>query len=115
MSYVLQAAGVANRELGHGPEALRYVRRALRAAERDGSPDRIADVTATLGATLAQAGRPRDALEALNRAVDMSHGVDAARCRVRRGAVLQLLGRHDEALADLRRAIPVLRSADPVS
>ncbi len=114
MSYVLQAAGVANRELGHGPEALRYVRRALRAAERDGSPDRIADVTATLGATLAQAGRPRDALEALNRAVDMSHGVDAARCRVRRGAVLQLLGRHDEALADLRRAIPVLRSADPV-
>ena len=113
-SYVLQAAGVASRELGQGPEALRYVRRALRAAERYGSPDRIADVTATLGATLAQAGRPRDALEALNRAVEMSHGVDAARCRVRRGAVLQLLGRHDEALSDLRRAIPVLRSSDPV-
>jgi tetratricopeptide (TPR) repeat protein len=113
-SYVLQAAGIASRELGHGPEALRYVRRALRAAEQEGRTDRIADITATLGATLAQAGRPRDALEALNRAVDMSRGLDAARCLVRRGAVLQLLGRHDEALADLRRAIPVLRRADPV-
>jgi len=87
-SYVLQAAGIASRELGHGPEALRYVRRALRAAEQEGRTDRIADITATLGATLAQAGRPRDALEALNRAVDMSRGLDAARGLVRGDACL---------------------------
>ena len=113
-SYALQAAGVASRELGHGGDALRFIRRALRAAERASLEDRAADVMATLGATLAQAGRTHEAMEALDHAVSASRGLHAARCRVRRGAVLQMLGRNDEALSDLRRAIPLLRGSDDV-
>ena len=113
-SYVLQSLSVAHRELSDGPTALRFARRALRAAQRSGRADRIADVRATLGATLAVVGRNRDALQALDAAIPDASGADAARIRVRRGGVLQILGRDDDALADLRRAIPVLRAAGDV-
>ena len=113
-SYVLQSLSVAHRELSDGAMALRFARRALRAAERSGRNDRIADVRATLGATLAVVGRNRDALQALDAAISQASGADAARIRVRRGGVLQILGRGEDALADLHRAIPVLRAAGDV-
>lgn len=113
-SYVLQSLSVAHRELSDGAMALRFARRALRAAERSGRSERIADVRATLGATLAVVGRNRDALEALDAAISQVSGADAARIRVRRGGVLQILGRGEDALADLHRAIPVLRAAGDV-
>lgn len=110
-SYAFQALSVAHRELGDGTLAVRYARRALRAADRSGRTERIADVRATLGATLAMTGRNREALLTLDAALPNARGADAARIRVRRGGVLQILGRNREALEDLKLAIPVLRSA----
>ncbi|MGZ4639124.1 MAG: CHAT domain-containing protein [Actinomycetes bacterium] len=113
-SYALQTLSIAHREFGDGPQALRYVRRALRAAERSGRLDRSADVRATLGSTLALVGRTREALDAFDRSLAGARGLPAARIRMRRGGVLQIVGRYDDALADLRRAIPVLREAGDV-
>lgn len=110
-SYALQAMGVATRELGDGKAALRLVRRALASARRTGQADRVSDVQATLGSTLALAGRTREALSHLDSALASAKGVHAARTRVRRGGVLHILGRDGEALEDLRVALPVLRSA----
>jgi tetratricopeptide (TPR) repeat protein len=110
-SYALQAMGVASRELGDGTGALRLVRRALASSRRTGQADRISDVEATLGSTLALAGRTREALSHLDSALASAKGVHAARTRMRRGGVLFLLGRDGEALEDLRTALPVLRSA----
>jgi tetratricopeptide (TPR) repeat protein len=110
-SYALQTLSIVHRELGDGAQALRYVRRALRAAEKSGRHDRSSDVRATLGSTLALVGRTREALDAFDRSLKGAHGLAAARILMRRGGVLQILGRYDDALADLRRAIPVLRDA----
>jgi tetratricopeptide (TPR) repeat protein len=110
-SFALQAMGIAQRESGDGASAVRYIRRALRAAVRAGDAERSADVQATLGATLALMGRSREALIELDHALVGAKGLPAARIRMRRGGVLQILGRYDEALADLRLSIPVLRNA----
>jgi tetratricopeptide (TPR) repeat protein len=110
-SYALQAMGVARRELGDGTAALRLVRRALASSRRTGRADRVSDVEATLGSTLALAGRTREALSHLDSAVASAKGVHAARTRVRRGGVLHILGRDGEALEDLGVALRVLRSA----
>jgi tetratricopeptide (TPR) repeat protein len=110
-SYALQAAGIAHRQLGDAGQALRDIRRGLRLAQQTGRPDRIADVRATMGATLTLAGRTKEALVVLDTALAGSRGVEAARIRMRRGGVLQILGRYDDALVELRRAIPVLRDA----
>jgi tetratricopeptide (TPR) repeat protein len=113
-SYAFQALSVAYRQMGDGTNALRYARRALRVAERTKRPDRSVDVQATLGATLALVGRSRDALVELDAALARARGIDAARIRTRRGGVFQILGRYDEALSDLRLAIPVLHDAGDV-
>jgi tetratricopeptide (TPR) repeat protein len=110
-SYAFQALSVAHRQMGDGATALRYARRALRVALKTNRPDRSVDVQATLGATLALVGRSRDALIQLDAALARARGIDAARIRTRRGGVLQILGRYDEALSDLRLAIPVLHDA----
>jgi tetratricopeptide (TPR) repeat protein len=110
-SYALQAMSIAHRELGDGAAALRCARQAVRAAERSGLTDRAADARATLGSTLAVAGRIREALAELDGALSTATGVHAARIRMRRGGVLRMMGRHGEAMNDLRAAIPSLRSA----
>ncbi|MDT5023654.1 MAG: hypothetical protein QOE61_80, partial [Micromonosporaceae bacterium] len=69
----------------------------------------VADVQATLGVVLAFAGRTTAGLAALDEAVAGSTGVVAGRVLMRRGGLLRVLGRHVEALADLRRAISLLR------
>ena len=110
-----QATAIAVRQLGDVTAAIRELRIALQLAERSGRPDREADVLATLGATLGRAGRSREGLANLGRAVDLSRGALTGRVLVRRADVLLILGRHREALDDLRSAIPRLRrSGDQV-
>jgi tetratricopeptide (TPR) repeat protein len=104
-----QARGVVLRDFGDTDAALRELRTAVRFARRCGDPGREADVLATLGVALVHAGRTGPGMAALDRAVTQSQGTDAAKVRFRRAVVLNVLGRHAEALADLRRAIPVLR------
>ncbi len=106
-----QAAGIVQREFGDSIAGLREMRAALRLARSSGSPDREADVLATLGVALVYAGRTRDGLAAFDQAVDLSTGVTTGRVLHRRGIVLWNIGRHADALEDFRRAIAVLRRA----
>ncbi|TDW21761.1 CHAT domain-containing protein [Kribbella kalugense] len=110
-----QAWGIALRQLGDVLAAVRELRTALRLAEQSGRSKREADVLATLGATLGRAGQSREGLARLDRAVDLSRGALTGRVLLRRADVLLVLGRHREALDDLRSAITRLRrSGDQV-
>ncbi|MGW6280214.1 CHAT domain-containing protein [Kribbella sp. NPDC055071] len=110
-----QAAGIGLRQLGDATAAVRELRIALRLAEQSGRSERAADVLATLGATLGRAGRSKEGLANLDRAVELSRGALTGRVLLRRADVLLVLGRHREALDDLRAAITRLRrSGDQV-
>ncbi len=110
-SYAAQALGVACRERGELARAVSYLRTALAAAASCGS-EREADVKASLGNTLAYAGRSAEALRHMDEAIAMVSGVMAAKVRLRRGGLLQILGRTDEAVEELRRAARSLRGVD---
>ena len=110
-SYAAQALGIATRELGDVRGAVRHLRAALADASAVGR-ERVADVEASLGATLGIfAGRTREGLRYLDAALDKSSGVAAARIRVRRGSLLQVLGRTSEAVDQLRLSARTLRTA----
>ncbi len=116
-----QVIGIWERDFGDLASGLRHLRRARRLAALSGSPDRQADVLATLGAAYIRAGRVRQSLAALARAVALaeaaapSGGRTLPRILFRRAYVLEVLGRHREALEDLRRAVPLLRrNADTI-
>ncbi|MDX6282286.1 MAG: hypothetical protein QOH03_3357, partial [Kribbellaceae bacterium] len=105
-----QAKGIVLRDSGRAAEAIAELRRAVRLAGRSGDAERTADVNATLGLTLGLAGRAAEGLAALDQAVALSNGIHGGRVLMRRGYLLRVLGRYDEALADLRRAVKVLRA-----
>ncbi|MGW1343052.1 CHAT domain-containing protein [Kribbella sp. NPDC002412] len=104
-----QAKAIVLRDSGRQAEAVAELRRALRQAEKSTDPARIADVQATLGLTLGLGGRPNEGLAILGQAIANSKGVAAGRVLTRRGYLLRVVGRYDEALADLRQAITLLR------
>ncbi|HZD00371.1 MAG TPA: CHAT domain-containing protein [Actinomycetes bacterium] len=106
-----QAVGIVLRDFGDVSSAIRELRTAVRLARAAGSQDREADVLATLGAALVLAGRTATGLAALDAAARQASGVLAGRVLMRRGAVLMILGRHREALDDLRPTVTVLRRA----
>ena len=113
-SYAGQALGIAMRELGDVPGAVRQLRQALADAAKV-SVSRQADVEASLGGTLAYAGRSTEALAMLNTAAERVRGAAQARILVRRGLLLQILGHTTGAVQDLRKAAQVLRrSGDAV-
>ncbi|MFF8946871.1 CHAT domain-containing protein [Streptomyces sp. NPDC014864] len=109
-----QVIGIWQRDFGDLRLALRHLRRARDLAARAESADREADVLATLGVALVHAGRTRHGLAAFERGVARGTGHTRARVLYRRAYVWWVLGRHREALDDVRRAIPVLRQADDV-
>jgi tetratricopeptide (TPR) repeat protein len=106
-----QVIGLVQREFGDLAVAVRHLRTAVRLARKAGSQAREADALATLGTALVHAGRADAGVAALDEALDKASGVSRARIRYRRGASLEVLGRHQDALADLRLAIPALRRA----
>ncbi|MFD4506760.1 CHAT domain-containing protein [Streptomyces sp. NPDC058457] len=109
-----QVIGIWQRDFGDLAVALDHLRRARDFAARADSADREADVLAALGVALVHAGRTRQGLAALDRGVARGNGHTRARVLYRRAFASWVLGRHKEALEDLRRAIPVLRQADDV-
>ena len=106
-----QARAIVVRDHGDQSQALRELRRALRLAHRSADVRRVADVRATLGLTLGLCGRTREGLAVLGTALDGCRGPLAGRILMRRASLLRTCGRHDEALADLRRAIGLLHKA----
>ena len=110
-----QAAAIVLRDRGEVGAAVRELRRALALAERTGDPDRSADVLATLGIALAWTGQSGAALDAFDRAVGQARGALAGRILMRRAVVYRMLGRYDDALVDLSRAlVPLRRARDEV-
>ncbi|MGW0880299.1 CHAT domain-containing protein [Streptomyces sp. NPDC002671] len=106
-----QVLGIWQRDFGDLTIALRHLRRARDLAARADSADREADVLATLGVALVHAGRTRHGLASFERGVARGSGHTRARVLYRRAYVWWVLGRHREALEDVRRALPVLRQA----
>ncbi|WP_416518747.1 CHAT domain-containing protein [Streptomyces achromogenes] len=106
-----QVLGIWQRDFGDLRIALRHLRRARDLAARAESADREADVLATLGVALVHAGRTRQGLASFERGVARGSGHTRARVLYRRAYVWWVLGRHREALEDVRRALPVLRQA----
>ena len=107
LSVARHVRGLSLREQGRMPEALRELSGAARLARRSGDPDRLADVHATWGAALVMDGHTRAGLSRLDLAVEGARDPRVrATARMRRGYVLSvILGRHHEALADLRSAL----------
>jgi tetratricopeptide (TPR) repeat protein len=106
-----QAIGIVQRDFGDLTSAITELRQALKLARRSGSTEREADVLATFGIALVHHGRTRAGLATLDRAVATSTGTHGARVRFRRGGALWVLGRHQDALIDLKAAVRVLRRA----
>jgi tetratricopeptide (TPR) repeat protein len=113
-SMARQAIGIVLRERGDMPTALEELRAALRLARRSANPARIADVQATLGATEVFAGRTGPGLTRLAGALTIATGALRARVLMRRAFMLMLVGRHHEALADLRLACTTFRAVGDV-
>ncbi|MFG3104003.1 CHAT domain-containing protein [Streptomyces sp. NPDC048182] len=109
-----QVIGIWQRDFGDTRRALAHLRRARDLAARAESADREADVLATLGVALVHSGRTREGLAAFERGVARGTGHTRARVLFRRAYVWWVLGRHGEALEDVRRAVPVLRQAGDV-
>ena len=114
LSMARQALGVVLRDRGMPDQALTEMRTAVHLARRTGDIDRESDARATLGLTLAIAGRTRAGLTQLERA--RSTALDAttvARILMRRGHLMYfLLTRPHDALQDLEKALPIFRDTD---
>jgi tetratricopeptide (TPR) repeat protein len=105
------AAGVAAQQLGRIDDAIEQYRRGIRIAGPAGFVDVAARARASLAGSMLVRGRLAAALREIDGALADLSGVDAARALTQRAAILQLTGRPEDALADLRRAIPALRQA----
>ena len=106
-----QAIGIVLRDHGDLLAAIAELRKGVRLARAAGRPEREADVQATLGVTLAWAGRSKQGLAVLDQAVAAAHGDLAGSVLMRRAPVLWDLGRFREAHEDLCRALPYFRRA----
>jgi hypothetical protein len=110
-SLARQAIGILLREWGDLDAGTRELRAALRLARAARSTDRQADVLAALGMALIYQGRSSQGLAAFDSSLSLVAGLEAGHVLVRRGIALHVLGRHSEALDDLRHAVRSLRSA----
>jgi CHAT domain-containing protein/tetratricopeptide (TPR) repeat protein len=112
------AAAIAARALGlaalhtdDAATAMRHLRTAITLGRRARSPTLTAEARMTLAYVLNGSGRSRQALREIDAALTDLEGVERARAEAQRGAILQLHGRLDEALASYRSALPELRRA----
>lgn len=103
-SIAQQCLGIVLRDEGRLEEALQHLRTARRLALASGSVERQCDVRATLAATLAYAGRTRSALRELDHSLHGASHELAATIRMRRAGTLAVLGRYDEATAQMSEA-----------
>ena len=113
------AASVAERALGLAAvhlkdldTATRHLRAAVTLARRAKSVQLVAQARMTFAFALNRQGRSRAALAEIGAALDDLDDLGKARGLAQRGAILQQLGRHDEAVADYRVALPILRQSD---
>jgi len=113
-SLAARALGVAALQGNELDRAITDLRAAVTFGRRAGVPQLVGEARMSLASALALRGRPRRAFRELGAAMEDLTGVARARARVQRAAILQELGRVDEALEELRRAYPPLRQAGDV-
>ncbi len=107
-----QVVGIVLRDRGETDAALRVLRTSVRSARRSADEHRVADARATLGGTLATAGRVREGLGHLDAAAGVLDGVPLGRVLVRRAWVSSyLLSRFEDGADDLARASHIFDGA----
>ena len=109
-----RALGVAAMSVFELDLAVSSLRKAVRAGQRAGSARYSGEARMSLAAALGLRGRPAQARREIEAAIGELDGLAGARAGVQRAAILQELGRDDEAIEGLRRALPVLRRAGDV-
>lgn len=113
VSVAERALGIAALYMKDVDSALRHLRAAVSYGERAGAVEVTIDARIRLAFTQGARGRLRQGL----REVEAVQGLDldplrSAHAAAMRGAILQQLGRLEEALVDYQGAIPALRRAD---
>ncbi len=115
------AVSVAERALGlvalHRNDldlAISRLRASVAAGRRAGAPRYVGEARGSLASALVLRGRPSGAFREIESALRDLDGLAAARALTQRSAILQEMGRVDEALEDLRRALPTLRRSGDV-
>ncbi|MGY1661961.1 CHAT domain-containing protein [Geodermatophilus sp. SYSU D00705] len=111
VSIAERALGVAAMNLSEIDVAVIHLRAAVAAGRRAGSRTRVGEARMSLASALTLRGQTGRASREIDAAVRDLDGVQGARARVQRAAILQELGRYDAALDELRRTLPVLRQA----
>lgn len=106
-----EALGLAAKEEQDLDDAVAHLREAVRCAEEAGLARRAAQARMSLCFALVSRGDTDAALRETALAGDVLEGADGARLQMRRGLVLQRLGRLDEALEAYDAALPPLRAA----
>ncbi len=98
-----RALGLVAMQLADYDDAARHLRRAIRLAGPDSEP--AAEARMTLAYVLSRQGKTAQALQQIDRAAPVLHGVPAAWLAMHRALVLKGLGRWDEALEAYRGAL----------
>lgn len=111
VSTAMRALGVAAFQLRDLDASKTWLRASIAIAQRAQSPRLAAESRMSLAATLTMSGAGTRAITTINAALADLTGVAAARARVQRAGVFQVLGRNNEGLAELRVALPMLRRA----
>src|SRR5207247_5969838 len=104
-----RAVGIAATHLEDIDGAVRHLRSAINLANRAGSAEQAAEGRLRLAFALSIRGRPQQGMREIASALPGLHG--AARAEAQRGAIFNLLGQFDSALACFRAAVPALRRA----
>ena len=113
LSVARQAVGIVLRHRGRMEDALRELRAAVRLAHRSRDVDREADARATLGVTLAMAGRTRPGLDQIDGSIAAATDpLVLGKALMRRAHVRHYyLAEEREALVDLEPALVAIRTA----
>lgn len=107
-----RALGLAARELHDAATAAAHLRQAIGTARRHGLGVAEAEARMSYALVLDDLGRPRAALNEIERACGELRGLRLARAGMQRALILRRLGRDDEALAGYRKALNTFRRHD---
>ena len=109
LSRSARAAGLASLQLRDLAGSAAFLRRAVAAGRRAGSDRLVAEARMSFAATRILSGSWKLAIADIDAALGGLDGLAAARAHVQRGTIFQAVGRFDDALAEFRVALPVLR------
>ncbi len=105
----LRVMGLAARELSDATQAARHLRGSIAVAARHGLDQLAGESRMSLALVLDDLGRPRAALQEIDRALALLKGLPKARARMQQGILLRRVGREAEALGAYGEALTSFR------